>query len=110
MPDRPENAVRPAIAVRGLQGELDFAGAEVALAELLAVRETPARALVLDLRAVTRVWPIASRLLSAVVGDLAAAGLIVAVVRDALPEPTGTHGFDQLAPAVAWCEQALRAS
>lgn len=110
MSDRPESGVRPAIAVRGLQGELDFAGAEVALAELLAVRETPARALVLDLRAVTRVWPIASGLLSAVVGDLAAAGLVLAVLGDALPELPDTRRFDQLADAVAWCEQALRTS
>jgi glutaminase len=98
----------PTVAVRGLQGELDFAAAEVALHELVEVRETAARGLVLDLHAVTRSWPVATRLLAAAVADLVAAGLAVAVVGGPEPHLPAVRRFEHLPAAVDWCEDVLR--
>jgi len=81
-----ERGERDGAAVWSLQGELDFAAAEIIVRELNSIGAGDR--LVLDLSAVTEVWPISERLLAAARADLVAAGAEVTIVgRDLVPDP-----------------------
>ncbi|MGX7681504.1 glutaminase A [Jatrophihabitans sp. DSM 45814] len=95
--------VTSAVVIRALQGELDFAAAEVVLIELLGLTPPQVRALVLDLSSVTHAWPVAVRLLAAAIAALTEQGVLVAAVGDALPELAEVRRFEQRSDAVSWC-------
>jgi glutaminase len=96
-----------AIVLLALQGELDFAAAELVLTDLLALPAAGARLLLLDLELVTRVHPVAAGLLAAAVEDLAGAGVRTAVAAAPAGELTGARAFERAADALAWCQDAL---
>src|SRR4051794_21415442 len=63
-----------ATVVLALQGDLDFAAAEEVLPEILALRGSGCRCVVLDTERVTRVRHVAARLLVAALADVEADG------------------------------------
>ena len=91
------------VAVWTLQGELDFAAAEIVLRELDFVGVDGA--VVLDLSAVTAVWPVSDRLLAAAIANLIGAGTRVAVVGRDVPG-SAAPGFATVPDAAAWCRAA----
>ena len=97
------------IAVLELQGELDFAAAELVLAELRAPAGSGARLLLLDLALVWRVRPVAAGLLSTALTDLARDGVRTAAAGPAAGEVAAARRFAQPAEALAWCEDTLLA-
>jgi anti-anti-sigma regulatory factor len=98
-----------AIVVLQLQGELDFAAAELVLADLLALRGSGTLVLLLDLDLVSRMRPVAAGLLTAGVADLAQNGVRTAAAGPTAGEVAGVHRFARPADALAWCEDALLA-
>ncbi|MCY1023482.1 glutaminase A [Pyxidicoccus sp. MSG2] len=97
-----------AIDVRSLQGDIEFAAAEVVLQSLGTV-PAGARWRVLDLQGVSRLHPGAARMLDAAVLELGSRGVVVAVGdphrRGLLP-----HAAVELPSpeeALEWCEDAL---
>jgi glutaminase len=97
------------IAVLELQGELDFAAAELVLAELLALAGSGVRFLLLDLTLVWRMRPVAADLLSAALADLERDGVRTAVAGPAAAQVTASRRFARAADALAWCEETLLA-
>ncbi|MFP2924357.1 glutaminase A [Pyxidicoccus sp. 3LG] len=100
------------IDLRSLQGDIEFAAAEVILQSLGAVSgagPAGARWLVLDLDGVSRLHPIAARLLDAAVMELQGRGIVVALgdahrrglLRQASVELPSAE------EAIEWCEDAL---
>jgi glutaminase len=100
------------IDLRSLQGDIEFAAAEVILQSLSTVspaRPGGARWLVLDVQGVSRLHPVAARMLDATVLELGSRGVVVAVGdphrRGLLP-----HAAVELPSpeaALEWCEDAL---
>ena len=93
------------VAVLTLRGDIDFSAAEHVLRR---TERLGGGGVVVDVREVTRLHPVAARLLSAIAGNLGAAGARVAVVggdgTTAVPSPPAV--FDTLDEAVAWCAAA----
>jgi glutaminase len=95
------------IAVLELQGELDFAAAELVLTDLLVLPESGTRVLLLDLRLVSRMRPVAAGLLTAALAGLAQQRMQTAVVGPTADQIGGVHRFARPADALAWCAEAL---
>jgi glutaminase len=97
------------IVVLQLQGELDFAAAESLLADLLALRASQTPVLLLDLDRVSRMRPVAARLVSAAIADLTRDGVRTAVAGRTAGQVDGARRFTRPAEALSWCEDALLA-
>jgi glutaminase len=97
------------IAVLELQGELDFAAAELVLAEVLALPETGKRLLLLDLGLVWRMRPVAAGLLTTALADLAGQGMRTAAAGRTADQLAGVRRFARPADALTWCEDELLA-
>lgn len=100
------------IAIKGLQGDIEFLEAESvvrALADLPAERTS--RWLVLDLHRVTRLQPVAANILRALVFELADHGVVLALADDEnrVTVDAAAVPFSSLDEALAWCEDALLA-
>lgn len=95
------------IAVVELQGELDFAAAELVLTDLLALPATGIRLLLLDLSLVGRIRPVAAELLGAALADLARDGVRTATAGPAAGQVAEARTFAAPADALAWCQDTL---
>ncbi len=100
------------IDLRSLQGDIEFAAAEVILQSLSAVpaaRPGSARWLVLDVQGISRLHPVAARMLDAAVLELGTRGIVV-VVGDGHRRGLLPHATVELPSpeeALEWCEDAL---
>jgi glutaminase len=97
------------IAVLDLQGELDFAAAELVVAELLGLAGSGVRLLLLDLALVWRMRPVAAGLIGAALTDLAHDGVRTAVAGPAADQVAATQRFTHIGEALKWCEDTLLA-
>jgi glutaminase len=97
------------VAVLEVQGELDFAAAEVVLGELLRLPGSGTRILLLDLDRVSRIWPVAADVLTAAAADLAEHGVRATAAGPTADQVGGVQRFAGPAEALAWCEDTLRA-
>ena len=100
------------IAIRGLQGDIEFLEAESVVRSLAVIPSDRAtRWLVIDLHRVTRLQPVAATILRALLGELIEHGMVLALAgpRDQVPGDGATGHFATLDEAVAWCEDALLA-
>ena len=100
---------RGPVAVLEVQGELDFAAAEVVLGELLSLPESGTRILLLDLDRVSRIWPVAADVLTGAVAGLAEHGVRATAAGRTADQVSGVPRFAGPAEALAWCEDTLRA-
>jgi glutaminase len=99
-----------AIAVRGIRGDIEFAEAEILVRSLA---EAPAGRVVgwsvVDLHRVTRIHPAARRILAALIAEIVARDVVVAIADPAgwIDPSLPVERFPSLDAALEWCEDEL---